>query len=71
MQPVCNRPVAAETGATLHIVHVADDSPAYLAGYGGFAQVPDLPSEHEAVIHIGLTTIQDDPGAEAAGSPLG
>ncbi len=39
--------LAAETGATLHIVHVADDSPAYLAGYGGLAYVPEFPAQLE------------------------
>ena len=29
--------LAAETGATLFIVHVAEDTQAYLAGYGSFA----------------------------------
>ncbi len=39
--------LAAETGATLHIVHVADDSAAYMAGYGGLAYVPEFPAELE------------------------
>ena len=34
--------LAAESGGVLHIVHVGEDSPAYLAGYGGFAYTPDL-----------------------------
>ena len=39
--------LAAETGATLHIVHVAEKTPAYLAGYGGFTYVPDVPDSIE------------------------
>lgn len=39
--------LAKETGAKLHIVHIGDESTAYLAGYGGFAQVPDLPQQIE------------------------
>ena len=34
--------LAAETGATLFIVHVAEDSQAYLAGYGSFAFADDV-----------------------------
>lgn len=37
--------LAAESGAMLHIVHVADDSPAYIAGYTGFGYVPELPDQ--------------------------
>lgn len=34
--------LAAESGATLFIVHVAEDSSAYVSGYAGFAYVPEL-----------------------------
>jgi len=34
--------LAAETGAILYIVHVGNETTAYLAGYGGFGSVPDL-----------------------------
>ncbi len=50
--------LAAETGATLHIVHVADDSPAYFAGYGGFANVPDLPSVIEKEMRAKLEQVK-------------
>ena len=39
--------LAAEYGAKLHILHVGNDSAAYMAGYGGFTQVPDLPERIE------------------------
>lgn len=34
--------LASESNALLYIVHVGEDSPAYLAAYGGFAYTPDL-----------------------------
>lgn len=37
--------LAAESDALLVIAHVADDSTAALAGYAGFAFVPELPDE--------------------------
>jgi universal stress protein A len=33
--------LAAEMGALLYIVHVGNESPAYLDGYGGFISIPD------------------------------
>ncbi|MEM8943857.1 MAG: universal stress protein [Planctomycetota bacterium] len=36
--------LAAESGAMLTIAHVANDTSAYIAGYGGFGYVPDLPN---------------------------
>lgn len=38
--------LAAESKARLILLHVGEDSPAYLAGYGGFAYTPEL---HEQV----------------------
>lgn len=46
--------LAAETGATLSIVHVDEGTPAYLAGYGGFASVPDVPDSLEREIRRSL-----------------
>lgn len=37
--------LAAETGATLYIAHVFDNTPTYLAGYGGVGAVPDFSQE--------------------------
>ena len=34
--------LAADSNAHLYLVHVGEDSAAYLAGYGGFAYTPDL-----------------------------
>ena len=34
--------LAADSSAHLYIVHVGEDSAAYIAGYGGFAYTPDL-----------------------------
>jgi nucleotide-binding universal stress UspA family protein len=34
--------LAAESGARLHILHVGNESTAYLAGYSGFGAGPDL-----------------------------
>ena len=51
--------LAKETGAKLHIVHVGDESTAYLAGYGGFAQVPDLPKQNRAALAETKPTVPD------------
>ena len=50
--------LAAETGATLYIVHVADDTPAYVAGYGGFAYAPDVSSAIEREMRERLEEVQ-------------
>ncbi len=39
--------LAAESQGLLYLVHVGEDSPAYLAGYGGFAYTPELAKKIE------------------------
>jgi len=50
--------LAAETGATLHLVHVADDSPAYLAGYGGYEYPADFPTKLKQEIESRLEEVE-------------
>ncbi|MDC0936223.1 universal stress protein [Pirellulales bacterium] len=58
--------LAAENGATLYIVHVADDSPAYFAGYAGFSFVPDVP----ATLEREMRSMLDDVKPSRAGVNL-
>lgn len=46
--------LAAESGATLHIVHASDITPIYYAGYGAFSYEPELGKEmvHENELRL-------------------
>lgn len=54
--------LAAESGATLHLVHVSDISDVYYAGYGAYAYTPDLVQElvreHELKLEKIKPTVQ-------------
>ncbi len=50
--------LAAETGATLFIVHAAEDTQSYLGGYGSFAYAEDVPDSLEQVMRKQLENIK-------------
>ncbi|QDS99555.1 universal stress protein [Adhaeretor mobilis] len=50
--------LASQTGAMLHIVHVADDTPAYLVGYGGYQYEADSPNQLKKKIEARLNEIE-------------
>lgn len=47
--------LAADTKAHLILLHVGENSPAYLAGYGGFSYTPEF---HEKVVKENLTLLE-------------
>ncbi|MGI9429190.1 MAG: universal stress protein [Bythopirellula sp.] len=50
--------LAADSDAHLTIVHVGEDSAAYLAGYGGFAYTPDLSEKIAQENRVALENIK-------------
>ncbi len=47
--------LAADSKAQLTLLHVGENSPAYLAGYGGFSYTPEF---HEKVVKENLTLLE-------------
>ena len=47
--------LASDSGALLTLLHIGEDSPAYLAGYGGFSYTPEF---HEKVVKENLMLLE-------------